>query len=114
MVVVPFSFAPNGSSAVAAASTLGRGVVVTRLDVGKFSVAINVAATAIIAAHVDVAMADAAIASKNKVHFGVMTSGATCTIVIQNVAADTGIATEIAADAANRIHGTVWLQLGSS
>ena len=114
MVVVPFSFAPNGSSAVAAASTLGRGVTVTRLDVGKFSVAINVAATAIIAAHVDVAMADAAIATVNKVSFGVMTAGATCTLVIQNVNSTTGAAAEIAANAANRIHGTVWLQVGSS
>ena len=111
---MPFSFAPNGTSAVSATSVRGRGVSVARNDVGNFTVTINVPCVAVIAATADVAMAAASVATVNKVSFGVMTAGSTATLVLQNVNSTTGAAADIAADAANRIHGVAYLQIGSS
>jgi len=99
IVAIPFSFAPNGSSAVAQTSIIGQGIKsVTWTDVGDFDILLN-KTWDVVCATFGVRMAsddDVGISS-----FRV--SGATVSITNRTA----GTSADIAADAANRLGGVI-------
>lgn len=107
-VVAPFSFAPNGSSAVAQSSIQGEGIAsVTRTGVGVFDVVLKSpwyqfqGYTPSLQLNAD---ADSQITSWNYV-----ASTRTLTIRVRTAA----VAADIAANANNRIGGTLFLKNSS-
>lgn len=104
VVLCPFSFAPNGSSAVSQASIIGPAVQsVTRTGVGVFQVKFNEKYAVYICGFAHFSLSAFADTQVQLSGFTAATSSAPASI---NVLVETaGVAADIAANAANRIMG---------
>lgn len=92
------SFAPNGSSALVAASTKGKGFTVARTGVGTFLITLADKYADMVAAHADLS---AAAASGNYAQVGAYNASAK-TLVVRTVTS-AGAATDVAAGADERV-----------
>ncbi len=99
-VLVAGSFAPNGSSAVAASSRKGRGFSVARTDVGEFTLTLSDKYPNLISA---VATLQQATAGDQFLQVGEYDEDAK-TIVITAIDASGAAAADVAADANNRVN----------
>ena len=116
--IIAGSFAPNGSSAIAASGVEGIGVTVARTTTGVFTVTLASTYSSMVCANLTLALATASsAASDNRLELGAIDVASAKTIVIRNIKAVhidhstpassvalTCAAADIAANAANRIH----------
>lgn len=117
-VPVPFSFAPNGSSAVSQSSIKGMGITsVTRTDVGKFDVVLNGTIYDVIDFAPSIALNTAAAMTCSWVW-----SASTKTLTLSFFGENTTVggdantqfaAADVAANANNRLGGTLWIRTSS-
>lgn len=105
LVILPGSFAPNGSSAVNNASNAGTGFTVARSGVGTFVITLTDRYVRLRSHSVKVQLATPADTQVQLTAEAV--SAATPTITVTVLTA--GVAADIAAAAGNRIHFTLFL-----
>ncbi len=109
LVPIVGSFAPNGSSAVAATSNKGNGWTVAWTSTGLFTVTFTDAWNALVSAH-----ATLQLASAGDQYAQPGTYDATAkTLIIRVIDCSTGAVADIAADANNRINFTAWFRNSS-
>lgn len=100
-VIICGSFAPNGSSAVDAASNKGTGWSVARTSAGLFTVTLQDKWIALTAAEVSLQLASPA---AQAVQLGATDVSSAKTVQIRVVDTTAGTVADVAADASNRIH----------
>ena len=104
LIPIVGSFAPNGSSAVAASSRKGPGWSVARTSAGLFTITLTDKWNDFVSGS---ATAQLATAADINAQLGVWTA-ASKTITIRLIAVATE--TDVAADANNRVHFTLWMR----
>lgn len=104
--VISGSFAPNGSSAVAATSVKGKGFSVARTNQGVFTITLQDAYVALLAGHCTLQLATAA---DQYVQLGAIDVVSAKTVVINVWDISDAALADIAANAGNRIHFTLVL-----
>lgn len=105
IAAIPFSFAPNGVSAISAASTKGP-VTVTRSDTGIFSVALAGGAPQILA----ITLMNESTTKTALCVESTSVSATAGTFALRTMTVGTTTLVDIAANAGNRINGVVWVQ----
>ena len=97
--IIAGSFLPNGSSAVASATTTGQGYSVVRTNTGLFTITLTDKYNSLISGQVSLALNAVA---QTVVQFGAIDVSSAKTITINAVTS--GSAADIASNANNRIH----------
>jgi hypothetical protein len=100
-VIICGSFAPNGSSAVSAASNSGIGWSVVRTSAGLFTVTLEDKYVGLFSAQVSLQLAAA---SEHAVQLGAVDVVSAKTVQIRVIDTTDGSVADVAADANNRIH----------
>jgi hypothetical protein len=106
VVIVPGSFAPNGSSAVSASSILGTAFSVARTSAGKFTITFNDTFNAILAVEASLQLVTAD--DKYMIVGEQDLTAKTLVLYVWDVSA--GAATDVSANANNRIHFVVYFK----
>lgn len=105
--VIAGSFAPNGSSAVSAASVKGIGFTVARTGTGQFTITLSDAYVDYLSITASLALS----AGDDKfLQLGAVDVVTAKTIVVNVWDVSGAAATDVAANAANRIHFVAWLK----
>ena len=99
MKIIAGSFLPNGSSAVASATTTGQGYTVARTSTGLFTITLTDKYNSLLSGQVSLALNAVA---QTVVQFGAIDVSSAKTITINAVTS--GSAADIASNANNRIH----------
>lgn len=99
MKIIAGSFLPNGTSAVASASTTGQGYTVARTSAGLFTVTLTDKFNSLISGQVSLGLNAVA---QTVVQFGAIDVSSAKTVLINAVTS--GSAADIASNANNRIH----------
>ena len=108
--IISGSFAPNGASAVSAASVKGKGFSVARTGAGVFTITLQDAYVALLAGHCTLQLA---VAADQYVQLGAIDVVTAKTVVINAWDISDAALADIAANAGNRIHFTLVLSNSS-
>jgi hypothetical protein len=108
--IISGSFAPNGASAVSAASVKGKGFSVARTGAGVFTITLQDAYVALLAGHCTLQLSAAA---DQFVQLGAIDVVTAKTVVINAWDISDAALADIAANANNRIHFTLVLSNSS-
>ncbi len=101
------SFAPNGSSAVAATSRKGLGFTVARTSAGLFTITFTDTQADLVAFECQLQLATA---GDQYLQMGTLVNTTTPVVQIRVMDISGGAVADIAADANNRIHFTAWMR----